>query len=461
VQDTELLGVGIRALVNGCWGFASSPYWLGDEPVLLGRAAAQHARAAAAVTPSDLTLSPRPVVSGTWVMPVGVDPFTLPVEEKRDFFESWIAAVAGYSGMIGVQIQGSSVWSMTFTRQEHALATSDGSYVSQVGYQSALDGPLTFVFDPRDPRKWIGRAIRQVDLAGAGWDYLLEAQIPDQLPGLYDEARELLFTQHKPAEPGRMDVVFDAATTARLVGQTIGCATELDRALGDEANATGTSFLGPDVLAMLGQPLGAPLITVTGDRHLPRGLATVKWDAEGVEPDVVTLVQNGLLRDYQTTRSGVGVLEAWYGRVQMPQRSHGCAAASSALDLTLQAPPNVSLTPGATAVGMTDLITSTPKGFAVYDADVTTDFQAKRGLIKGGVVREIVNGRLGAIVDNAGLLFDTPELWKNVTTLGGATSAVQIPLWREKGEPVQRLPYTARAVPILAKNVAVTDVKRR
>lgn len=461
VADAELLGLGVRALVDGCWGFASSPYWHGDEPVILGRMAAQQAQTIARVTPGTVTLSPRPIASGLWVMPVTIDPFTIPVEEKRDFFESWMALVKQYAAMRGVRLSGVEHWRLNFLRQEQAVATSDGSYVSQVTYRSALMGPLKFEFDARDPNKIIDRAVQRVDLAGAGWEYLLEADIADQMPALYEEARELMMTPHKPAEVGQLDVVFDAATTARLVDQSVGIATELDRALGDEANASGTSFLGPDVAAMLGQSIGAPIVTVTGDRRMTRGLATTRWDAEAVEPDEITLIRKGVLHDYQTTRPVTSQLLPWYDQQQIPHRSHGCASAASALDATVQMPPNFTLAPGPGTDKFPALVAAVSKGLAVQGAEVTTDFQAKHGLVKHGVVREITNGKLGAIVDRSGSLFETTELWKNVKALGGAGSAAQVPVWREKGQPTQFVPHTVRAVPILVQHVATIDVTHR
>jgi TldD protein len=462
VSDLELLGVGVRALVDGCWGFASSPYWQGDEPVLLGRMAAQEARTVARVTPRDVALSARPTASGTWVMPVKIDPFTVSFEEKRDFFESWQQLVLAYRPKRALAIDIPSPWGMSFTRQEQAVATSDGSYVTQVVFDSSLDGPVRINFDrARMVTPQIGRSIKRVDASGAGWELMLEAQIPDQCPSLCDEALELALAPMKPAEPGRFDVVFDAATTARLVDQSFGTATELDRALGDEANATGTSFLGPDLAAVLGQPVGSPLVTVTGDRHMARGLATVRWDAEGVEPDVATIVNKGLLSDYQTTRALATQLAAWYAQQGRPMRSHGFAGAASALDVTLQAPPNLTLAPGTTETSFTDMVASVSKGLVVQNADVTTDFQAKYGVVKGGTIREIKGGKIGAVVRKAGLLFNTTELWKNVRVAGGAASAAQFPASRRKGEPVQTVWHSVRAVPMLVQNVAVFDVSKR
>lgn len=460
VTDTELLGVGVRALMNGCWGFASSPYWMGDETALLGRMAAEEARTTARVTPGTLALSSLPTVSGGWIMPVTIDPFTIPMEEKRDFLGSWKALAMAYAAQLGVHVEQIPYWTMTFTRQEQAVATSDGSYVTQVVYQTNLDGPVQFWFDPNNMDKIISRRIQHVDLSASGWEYLLAARVPEQMPVLYDEAVELAKLPRKPAEPGRVDVVFDAETTTRLIDQSIGLATELDRVLGDEANANGTSFLGPDVMKMLGQQIGSPLVTITGDRSMPGGLASVKWDAEAVAPDTITLVEKGIVHDYQTIRSGVPDLASWYDTQQRPHRSHGCASAVSALDVTIQTPPNLTLEPG-TGGDFDSLVASLSKGLAVQGAMVTSDFQAKYGLVKGGVVREIVNGKLGAVVRNAGFLFETTELWKNVLALGGIQSARQYPVWREKGEPAQRIPYTVRAVPMAVRNVATIDVTHR
>src|SRR5690606_18852292 len=150
--------------------------------------------------------------------------------------------------------------------------------------------------------------------------------------------------------------VLDAPSMVALLDRTLGRATELDRALGYEANAGGTSYLN-DPFGMLGSyEAGAPLLTVTGNRSEPGGLATVQWDDEGVRPDTFPLVENGVLTDFQTTRESAGWLEDYYARTGRPFRSHGCANAPAAVDPPLQHTPNLVLTPGREELDFDDLV---------------------------------------------------------------------------------------------------------
>jgi hypothetical protein len=123
-------------------------------------------------------------------------------------------------------------------------------------------------------------------------------------------------------------------------------------------------------------------------------------------------------------------------------------------------PPNLIMRPGPETVGLEDLIKSIPKGLAFIDGSVTMDFQAKNGICSG-TVREITNGKLGAVIQNAGLLFKASELWNNLTTIGGAESAEARVTESKKGEPLQTTLYTVSAVPFVVKASTVIDVKRR
>jgi TldD protein len=297
-------------------------------------------------------------------------------------------------------------------------------------------------------------------MAGAGWERILDAKLRDQSPGLIAEAEELLALPKKPVEVGRYDIVCDATTVADFVNSTLGMATELDRTLGYEANAGGTSYLGPDPFTHLGTSLGQALVNVHGDRSMSQGLATVKWDDEGVLPESFTLVEQGTLVDYQTTREQAAWLNRWYAQRNQPVRSHGCAAASSAIAITQEYTPNLTLTPGTDDIGFDELVANTKRGLAITGGGATMDFQS-RGGTGIGMIREITNGKLGAIIVGAGFLFDSTELWKTLTALGGTSHREMIPAGEVKGEPAQSASHSVMAVPGSFKDMAIIDVRRK
>jgi TldD protein len=289
---------------------------------------------------------------------------------------------------------------------------------------------------------------------------------------MLDELEAKRQLPYRPVEVGRTAIVCDAATTATVLDATLGRATEVDRAVGYEANATGTSYLGPDPLTVLGTAVANPMITVTANRSLPGGLATVQWDAEGVMPDDFALVREGTLVDYQTTREQAPWLAPWYQKAGISVKSHGCATAGDASVPMLQLTPNLALTPAATAKSYEDLVAGITNGLALEGCTATTDFQCRTGKISGGTIYQIRNGKRVAQIGNAGVLFETSGFWKNVTALGGAASVVQTPQHEVKGEqmlqvkvdlsqPSQSAMHTVSGVPTVVDNLAIIDLTRK
>jgi TldD protein len=282
------------------------------------------------------------------------------------------------------------------------------------------------------------------------------------------EQEEYLALPSKPVDVGRYDVVLDSSTAARLLSATIGTASELDRALGYEANATGTSYLN-DPLTMLGREVvGSPLLNVVANRSLKGGLATAKWDDEGVETGDFQLVKDGVLQDFLTNRDSASSLKDAYTRLGRPMRSHGCAGGASALDVTQLQRPNFRVTPGPAKADVAELIARMGNGIAVEEAMADVDFNALNGLARLDpempIARfyEVKRGKkVARLAPGAtALLFRAPELWKSVIALGGAGSVRPTAVKALKGEPSQETWHTVETPPMLIRQMAVIDPTR-
>ena len=142
-------------------------------------------------------------------------------------------------------------------------------------------------------------------------------------------------------EAGRYDLVIHPSNLWLTIHESIGHATELDRALGYEAAYAGTSFATPDQLNRL--RYGSAVMNVRGDRVTPHGLATVGFDDEGVAGQSFDIVRDGRLVGYQINRE----MAAMDAGAFAGGRSNGCAYADSAGHIPLQRMPNVSLQPGS------------------------------------------------------------------------------------------------------------------
>lgn len=459
VSDVEAITVGVRALVDGAWGFVASPVWSPEEMVRLGREAVHQGRANAAGGARAVTLAAAaPVKDGRWAMPVERDPFDVSPFELVDLLASLQMYTTRFPGA-GVMQQG-----VGFSVEEKAFASSEGSFCTQRTYSTS---GLLRIQVARDGNRHV-LGLDCLTPAGLGWELFRAARLPlirphslhEAIRALVEEIREDMALPVKPVDVGRYDTVLDAWTMSRLVGETLGAPTELDRAMGYEANAGGTSFFTDPVAMVGGFQVGAPALTVTADRHEPGAVATVRWDDEGVEPDVFPLIQAGRLADFQTTRESATWLADYYTKVGRPVRSHGCAQAASAVNAPLVQPPNLTLAPGREARDFDALVADVSRGIAVKSGYLDMDFQGASGMLTGRFY-EIKNGKRVARLNAAGILFRTPELWKSLLALGGAASARRYGWTASKGEPPQAVEYSVTAVPAVVKQLTLIDAMRK
>lgn len=478
-DTTELImGVGVRAFVRGYWGFASSPYWTADEAIRLGQEAAGQAHTnAQSGAPRLAELGTIPIVkNGHWVMP-GIDPFTVPIDEKIDWLQTVADLIYQHDRFENVELPNGP---LRLQRDERVFASSEGTSYTQIRYRSvfrAQGGAIQMGYqgDPfqgfpvgRGKASWNG-----TPLFACGWEYVRDLPLDTLIPQLIDEARQhddaIARVPIKPVDIGKYDVVFDADVVTDLLFATVGMATQLDRALGFEANAGGTSYLGPDPLQYLGTAVASPLVTVTANRTTPGAVATTQWDDEGVAGQEFPLIQNGMLVDYQTTREQAHWLEPWYRKQGMTVQSRGCAYATTALDCPIQMPPNLVLHPGRDAVSVDDLIKDTARGIYIPRGEPEMDFQVLTGLMRTNYPdpkerpREIRNGRLGAFLDGVGLLFTSPTLWKNVVGVGGPNSTeIDVEGGEDfpKGDPSQESESNCWTVPMKVKECTIIDARR-
>jgi TldD protein len=455
---SDKVGFGVRALVNGYWGFAASQRRTPDEAVRLARLAVAQATASAHGPSRVVDLGTVPSANGRWSTPIQIDPFTqVPIEEKLDFIAYW-KACAARAGVEFTQYGFSS--GLTFLRQERVLATSAGTLVTQTIYETGADFVCNIAGHENIPV-----TVNGLDRAGKGWELFLEANLPDQFPRRRNEAIQRARLGNKGAVVGRYTLVCDGATMAAVLDQTLGVATQLDRSLGYEANANGTSFL-TDPLAMVGQfQVASPLVTVTSNRSAPAQLATVHWDDEGTVPADTTLIRDGVLVDFQTTREQAAWLAPYYQRHGRAVRSNGCAAAEDAHFITLQHPPNFSMVPSAGSTTLEDLAATVANGICVEGGlAYQMDAQVRNGLLNGGTMRQIKNGRLGEVVSGGAISFNTEDFWKKLTAVGGSGTQGAIPILgpQYKGEPAQQIAsHTSSAPAAIVMSQALINPRKK
>jgi TldD protein len=418
VSRSMSYGLGLRVLVNGAWGFAATNR---VEPAAARAAADQAvavARANAALASRKVVLARADKVVTTWTSAFTRDPFEVPLETKAAFLLKLNETAMAVPGVSFINSQ------ILFVDEQKYFASSEGSRITQRLVRTYPQ--FTTTAADRSSGDFQTRVV--VDRAQlVGYEYV------DDYPWLRDaekaghEVVEKL--KARPAAAGKYDLVVDPSQLFLAIHESVGHSTELDRALGWEANMAGTSFLKAADAGKL--RFGARIVNLVGDRTQPGGLATTGYDDEGVKADRWHIVRDGMFVDWQTTRE----LAPLVGQ----ERSHGCLHSDNWSSVPFPRMPNVSLAPSAAEVSLDDLIADVKRGLYVEGRGSSSIDQQRYNFQFGGaVIREITNGRLGAMVRDAAYQSRTPDFWASCDGLGGPST---YRLWGTsadgKGEPGQ------------------------
>jgi TldD protein len=251
---------------------------------------------------------------------------------------------------------------------------------------------------------------------GRGWEFLAGDGTWDWR-GELAELPELLREKTKApsVDAGRYDLVVDPSNLWLTIHESIGHATELDRALGYEAAYAGTSFATVDKLGTL--QYGSPHMHVTGDRTAEHGLATVGWDDEGVAGQQWDLIRDGVLVGYQVDRN--------MARLRGMERSNGCAFADSAAHVPVQRMANVSLQPAPGGPSTEEIIGGVERGIYVLgDKSWSIDMQRYNFQFTGQRFYKIENGRLAGQLKDVAYQATTTEFWNSMSVVGGPQTYV-------------------------------------
>ncbi len=449
-DDRESMTVGVRALVDGYWGFASGAIWNKAEMARLGRTAVGVARTNALGKPRVVELAPIPIVQdGHWETPVSVNPFDVSREEITDFCNGFV----DFGSRFGL----SGIYECVFVVTNKAFGSTDGSYWTQRTFRTG--GSFSLSVGRGGGLGGLGVSLdKYLSPAGEGWERFRDQPLREGIRQLHEELTEDVALPVKPVDVGRYDAVLDAASLAELVNGSIGAATQLDRALGYEANAGGTSYLNdPDT--MLGTlQIGAPILTVVANRNAVGAANTVQWDDDGVVPESVTLVKDGRLENFSTSREGAGWMREILHRDSLP--SSGCAAAPEGIDAPLTHTPNLVMQPSESAGDFETFCATLENGVAIKRSNFSMDFQQLNGFGRGDVF-EVRGGKRVALLAGAGLLIRAPEFWNSLQSIGDARSVERYGRKSSKGEPPQSMYNSVDVVPVAVKGITVIDVMRK
>jgi TldD protein len=453
VVDQDSMGCGVRALVDGTWGFAATRTLTKAGVAGAAKEAAGIAKANRVARDKPVQLAPaQSYPDASWQTPHTVDPFTVAVEDKASLL---LKANAEALKVAGVKFVFSGLF---FRKQERNYANTEGSVITQTVLQSWPLMQITAVAPDFSDFQNRGNVAQP---AGRGYEYVGECDLVGNAGKWAEEAAQKL--KAKPVEVGRYDLVLHPTHLWLTIHESIAHPTELDRAMGYEANYAGTSFVAPPEQFLGKFKYGPAFMNIRGDRSQPGALATIGYDDEGVKPDDFLIIKNGVVNDYQTTREQASWLKWWYDQQKAPTRSHGCSYADSWSSVQFQRMPNVSLLPGEKDLKWDDLIAATDRGIAIMgDGSFSIDQQRYNAQFGGQVFYEIRGGKITGMLKDVAYQMRTPDFWNAMDMIGGKSSyQLGGSFFDGKGQPGQVNAVSHGSVPARFKQINVINTGRK
>jgi TldD protein len=437
--DADDVGLAVRVVVDGTWGFASAVDLTPDAAARAAREAVEVAKVSAAMNTERIELVPEPAHGDVvWVSAYDTDPFDVSVADKVALLGEWSRGLLARDGVDHVDAALLQVRECKFYA-DGATATTQ--------QRVRLHPALTAVAVEKDGRFETMRTLAPPAgrgyeyLNGTGWDFRTEL---DRLPELLTEKLAA-----PTVRPGRYDLVIDPSNLWLTIHESIGHATELDRALGYEAAYAGTSFATPDNLGRL--QYGSQIMRVTGDRTAEHGLATVGYDDEGVAGQSWDLITGGVLTGYQLDRRiaalrGLG-------------RSNGCAFADSPGHMPLQRMANVSLQPAGGGPSTEELIAGVEDGIYIAgDKSWSIDMQRYNFQFTGQRFYKISGGRLAGQLRDVAYQATTTDFWNAMEAVGGPQTYVLGGAFNcGKGQPSQVAPVSHGCPSALMRGIRILN----
>ncbi len=323
IRDLDDIGFGIRVLFHGGWGFAASSILSLEEVPRVADLAVEIAKESASIAVEKVVLAREPVHRDRVVTPVRIDPFTVPLGQKADLLLATMESLQAQSGIVRSSAE---LWAR---RDRKFFASTEGTRLEFDLLASSGECTATALYDGR----FASRSFNTPQLR-RGYELIEEADFPGQASRVAGEAVEKV---RAPAvEAGLYDLVLDPEHLSLTMHESCGHPSELDRALGYEANYAGTSFLTTDTLGRF--RYGSSHVNLVADNTEPETLAATGYDDDGVACQKWDIVREGLFVGYCTNREVAPKIGA--------ARSRGSNRADSWGTVPIVRIANIGLEPG-------------------------------------------------------------------------------------------------------------------
>jgi TldD protein len=445
-SESESLGIAVRVIADGAWGFAASADLSRDAVESTATGAIAIARASALVKGEDVRLAAEPAAVASWTTPHEIDPIRTSVEQNLELLLKIDAEMRAVPGITLAET------GMNFQREESWFASSEGADIHQTKFSTGA-GYTAYSFAGSEIQKRSYPNSFGGQWQNRGYEQIEEMKLLENARRVAEEAVALHRAPQCPE--GSFTLVLDGSQLGLQIHESIGHPIELDRVLGMEANFAGTSFLTLEKLGNL--QYGSELVNVVADarqEHGP-GLGTFAFDDEGVAAQSTPIITRGRFTGYLSSRETAHCIGA--------SRSGGTLRAECWNRLPMIRMTNVSLLPGETPLTREQLIASTDDGIYM-ETNKSWSIDDKRYNFQFGceIGWEIKRGKRVRMLKNPSYSGITTEFWNSMDAV---CSRDEWTLWGTpncgKGQPQQVVGTGHGASPARFRSVRIGSAYRR
>jgi TldD protein len=389
IREGENRGLGVRALCKGAWGFAASSVLSLEEIPRVADLAVEIAKGSASLAIERVRPAPEPVHRDTVRTVCRVDPFSIPLEEKAGLLMELMETVHRHSGIVR---SNAHLWAQ---RDRKLFVSTEGSHIEfdLVAVQGEFSA--TALHNGRfATRSFNSPHLRTGYELINGLDWLAQA------PRIASEAIEKV--RAPVVEAGRYDLVLDPEHLSLTIHESCGHPSELDRALGYEANYAGTSFLTPEHLGKF--QYGSQHVNLVADNTEPETLAATGYDDDGVACQQWDIVREGLFVGYCTNREVAPKIHE--------ARSRGSNRADGWASVPIVRIANIGLAPGRSTLD--ELLSDVRRGIYIEGHGSYSIDQRRYNFQFGGDAFWLIrNGKRTHMLRDVIYHGITPEFWNS------------------------------------------------
>src|SRR3954454_8537335 len=438
LAQSESVGIGIRVLAQGGWGFASTDRLTREGVSACAAQAVAIAKASALAKRGVVKMADEKPYIDSWQSAFRKDPFEIPLETQLALL---LAADAEMRRVKGVTLTETD---LQFRKIDSWFASSIGSRIHQRKVISGCGISATsFRNDEIQKRSYPNSFGGQHALQG--YELVESLDLLQHAPRVAQEAVALHSAAQCPQKTGTL--ILGGSQLGLQIHESVGHPIELDRVLGEEANFAGTSFLTLDQLDKL--RYGSDIVNVVADARVEHGpgLGTFAYDDEGVPAQCTDIIKDGQFRGYLSNRETAHLIGL--------ERSSGTMRTESWNRLPIIRMTNISLKPGTwdfdDLIADTDdaILMETNRSWSIDDRRYQFQFSTEIGW-------EITGGKKSRMLKTPRYSGITTEFWNSCDAICNREA------WRlwgtpncGKGQPMQTMGTGHGASPARFRNIGI------